>query len=123
MGATDAATELIELRQAESVGAIDEHGVRVRDVEARLYDHGGDEYVDFAIDELAHDLLELALPHLAVSHANARARNNVADVLGHPVDRLDPVVDEEHLPAAIQLPGNPLVDLPIVPWLDVGEHG
>ena len=37
-GPADAAPELIELRQAEHVGAVDNHGVDIRDVEARFND-------------------------------------------------------------------------------------
>ena len=38
-------------------------------------------------------------------------------------DRLDAVVDEEHLAAAIELARDPLLDQPVVPRLDEGEHG
>ena len=108
--AADAAAQLVELREAEVVGAIDEHRVRVRHVEPRLDDHRRDEHVDLAAHELAHDLLELALAHLAVADGDARARHEAADVVGDRVDRLDAVVDEEHLPAAIELARDALLD-------------
>ena len=57
-----------------------------------------------------------------MSDADARTRHNPLDVIGHAVDRLDPVVHEENLTTAIQFTRDSLIDQPIVPWLDVGEH-
>ena len=58
-----------------------------------------------------------------MSNTDARPRHDVADVLSHPIDRLDPVVNEENLAAAVQLARNAFVDQPVVPRLDVGENG
>ena len=44
----DAAAELVELRQAEAVGAVDDHGVDVRDVDAVLDDRRGEQQVVLA---------------------------------------------------------------------------
>ena len=116
MRAADAAAQLIELREAEVVGAIHEHRVRVRHVEAGLDDHRRDEHVDLAAHEAVHDVLELALLHLSVRDGDARARHDAA-ARGRrcAIDRLDAVVDEEHLPAAIELARDPLVDQAVVP--------
>ncbi len=121
--AADPAAQLIQLRQAEGVGAVHEHRVGVRNVEPRLHDHRRDEDVDLAVDELPHHLLELSLAHLPVSDADASARHDMADVLRHSIDRLDAVVDEENLAATIELARNAFVDQAIVPRLDEGEHG
>src|SRR6266480_4787568 len=123
MRAPDASAKLIKLRQAKGIGAVHEHRVGVRHVEAGLDDHRRDEYVDLAIDEAPHDALQLPLAHLTVADANARARNDAPDVLGHSVDGLDAVVNEKDLSTAIELPGNSFVDEAIVPRLDVSEHG
>ena len=114
MRAPDAAAQLIELRETEVVGAIDEHRVRVRHVEAALDDQRRDEHVDLAAHEAVHDVLELALAHLPVRDGDARARHDAANVIGVRDDRLDAVVDEEHLPAAIELARDPLVDQAVV---------
>src|SRR5205814_6906301 len=121
-GATDASTQLIQLRQTEGVGAVHEHRIGVGHVETRLDDHRRHQHVYISIDERAHDLLEIALPHLAVPNANASARRDAADVLRHSVDGLDAIVDEEDLPASIELTRDPLVDQSVVPRLDIGEH-
>ena len=53
-----------------------------------------------------------------------RARGTMrANVVGDRIDRLDAVVDEEHLAAAIELARDALVDQAVVPRLDEGEHG
>ena len=118
----DAAAQLIELREPEVVGAIHEHRVRVRHVEPRLDDHRRDEHVDLAVHERVHHVLELALAHLPVRDGDARARHDALDVVGDRLNRLDAIVDEEHLSAAIELARDAFVDQPVVPRLDVGEH-
>ena len=64
--------DLVELGQAELVGAVDDQGVGPGDVEAGLDDAGRDQHVGLAPDEGQHDLLELALAHLAVGHQRRR---------------------------------------------------
>ena len=70
--ATDSTAELIELRQAEHVGAIDDDGVGARDVEAALDDRGRDQDVVLALDEVEHRLLQRRLAHLSVPDGDAR---------------------------------------------------
>jgi hypothetical protein len=117
-----APAQLVQLREPEVVGAVHEHRIRVRHVEPRFDDHRGHQHIDIAIHEPMHDVLELLLPHLAVRDAEPCARNNARDVVGHCLNRLDAVVDEEHLPAAIQLARDAFVDQPVVQRLHVREH-
>ena len=65
--ATDAATQLMELAQAETVGMVDDQRVRIGDIKTGLDDCGTHEHVDVAMPEVADDLVELLLPHLAVA--------------------------------------------------------
>ena len=67
----DAAAKLVQLGQAEAVGLVDEDGVAVGDVQARLDDRGADQDVGLVPDELEHHLLELVLVHLAVADDDA----------------------------------------------------
>jgi hypothetical protein len=48
----DAAADLVELREAEAVGALDDDRVAVGDVDARLDDRGAHEHVVAAGDEV-----------------------------------------------------------------------
>ena len=108
----DPAAELVELGQPERVGPVDDDRVRVRDVEARLDDRRADQDVGGALGERDHHLLERALGHLAVPDDDPGARQHLAELLGLGLDRLDPVVDEEHLPAAVELAQDRVADEP-----------
>ena len=84
-GATTAspntATQLIELRQAELIGAVNNDRVRIWNVETRLNDGGTDKNVHLATDELPHHALELAILHLSVTHGNPCIRQQSAQLL------------------------------------------
>src|SRR5688572_1914543 len=121
--APDTSAQLVELRQAKMVGAIDEHRVRVRNVEPRFDDHGRDENVQLSSHELAHHLFEVALAHLAVADGDSRAWRKTAHMIGDRLDGVDAVVHEEHLPTAVYLAGDAFFDEAVVPWLDESEHG
>ena len=69
--AADAAAELVEIAQAEPVGAVDDDGVGVGNIEAALDDRGADEHVDLAFDEPVHDVFEFVFAHLAVADIDA----------------------------------------------------
>ena len=57
-------------------------------------------------------LLEVALRHLAVADDEPGARQHPPELLGLGLDRLDPVVDEEHLAAAVELAQDRVADEP-----------
>ena len=50
-----------------------------------------------------HHPLERAFGHLSVRHRDARLRQQLAQLVGLGLDRLDAVVDEERLPSPIEL--------------------
>jgi len=103
-------TELIELGQAEPVGAVDDDRVRRRDVEARLHDRGRDQDVRLPRDELDHRGFQLALAHLAMGHDHAGVGDEFLDEPRHRRERLDTIVDEEDLAASLELPLERLLD-------------
>jgi hypothetical protein len=70
----DPPADLVELGQAEHVGALDDERVRLRDVDARLDDRRGHEDVGLAAQEAQHPLLELGLVELAVGHLERHVR-------------------------------------------------
>ncbi len=107
LAAADAPADLVQLRQAEHVGALDDERVDLRDVEPALDDRGRDEHVEIAAQELDHRLLELLVVHLAMADADARLGHEPAQLLGRLVDRLDAVVEVEDLAARARAPGAP----------------
>ena len=100
MRAADATTQLMQLREAELVGAIDDDGVRGRHVDAAFDDGGADQHVAALMIEIEHDLLEFALAHLAMADGDARFGHQLGQRAGGFLDGLDAVVHEVDLSAA-----------------------
>ena len=99
--AADAAAQLVQLREAEAVGAVDDDGVGGRHVDAGLDDRRAQQQVVALRVELAHHALQLALAHLAVRHGDARLGQQALEPVAHVLDGVDLVVQEVDLPAAL----------------------
>ena len=123
MAPAHAATQLVELRQAELIRAAHEHRVRVRHVEPGFDDHRGHENVHLAAHEPRHDVVERRALQLAVRHRHPSPRRGERPhPLGDRVDRLDAVVHEVHLPRPIQLARKSLLEQTVIPRLDERQH-
>jgi hypothetical protein len=94
---------LVELRQAQRVGALDDQRVRLRDVDARLDDRRRHEDVGIAAQERVHLLLELTLAHLPVRGDEAQVRAELLQLQHDLLDRLDAIVEIERLAPARML--------------------
>jgi hypothetical protein len=103
VGSADASAKLIELRQAVAIRAVDDDGVRVRDVEPVLDDGRGDEDVVLVGHEVEHRLFELLFAHLAVADGQLGLRHETCDQVGNRRDRLHAVVDHVDLALALEL--------------------
>ena len=113
----------MELGEAQPVGVLDDEGVHVGDVDARLDDGGTDQHLHLAVGHLLHHPAQLLLGHLAVGHGEAHILPQpLAQPSGGGLDVLHPVVQVVDLSAPVQLPpdglrhGGPLV------LHDVGLH-
>ena len=103
VGAAHAAADLVQLREPERIGALDDERVGLRNVDARFDDRRRHEHVRIAREECVHPLLELPLGHLPVRDEEAEFRTQLLELPGRLVDRLDAVVQVERLPAARML--------------------
>ena len=103
LGPADAAAQLIEIGQAEPVRAVDDDGVRVRNIEAALDDRRADQHVDLAGNETRHDLFQFVRVHLAVAEFDARLRTKLGDPIAHSLDRLHAIVQEVNLALPLEL--------------------
>ena len=101
--AADAAAELVELGEAEHVGAMDDEGVRGRDVEAGFDDRGREEDIVGAVVEGVHDVLELGRRHLAMRHRDLHLRHCLGKEGALLGEVGDPRADVEALAAAVAL--------------------
>jgi len=63
--------QLVQIAQAKAVRAVNDNGVRVRNIESTLDDGCRKQHIRFAVDELRHHFLEFVRFHLAVADDNA----------------------------------------------------
>ena len=108
--AADAAAQLVQVGQAVAIGLVDEHRVGVGDVEPAFDDRRGQQNVEPLGDEIEHHLFQFALGHLAVADAERRLGHDPLQLGGDDLDVVHAVVDEENLPAAIQLAQHGMAD-------------
>jgi hypothetical protein len=108
----DAPAELVELGEAERVRPVDEDRVGIRDIQAGFDDRRADEDVCRARRKREHHLLEHAFRHLPMPDHDPDIGQHRAQLLRLGLDRLDPVVDVEDLPAAIELAQDRVPDEP-----------
>ena len=118
---TDATAQLVELREAEQIGAVDDERVHRRHVDAALDDRRAHEHVELVLPEVEHDPFEPALVHLPVRDRDARLGHERAHVLGDELDVAHAVVHVEHLALAQQLAPDRLGGGAVVVLADVGE--
>ena len=62
----------MELRQAETLGVLDDHNRGIGNVDADLDDGGSDENPQLAVAKLAHDVVALVRFHAAMDQADAK---------------------------------------------------
>src|SRR6266540_828875 len=103
VGSPDTSADLVQLRQAELIRALDDQRVRLGDVESGLDDRRRDERIRVAAEEGVHLLLQLALSHLPVRDEEAQVRTELPQLLRRLVDGLDAVVEVEALAVAFDL--------------------
>ncbi len=120
--AADAAAQLVELGQAEHVGAVHDQRVGVRDVEPGLHDRGRQQDVVLAVVERRHDVLDHGRRHLAVGDRDPHLRHVLVEEILDTGEILDPRHDVERLPAAIALAQQRLADHQGSKRRDEGAH-
>ena len=102
MRAADAAAQLVQLREAEPVRAVDHDGIRGGHVDAAFDDSGAHQQVEATVIEIDHEPLEIAFAHLPVADAHIGLGDELGDLLRGLLDGLDHVVHEVDLPAAAE---------------------
>jgi hypothetical protein len=76
VASADPAPELVQLSEAEAIGAPDDHRVGARNIEPRLDDIGSQEDIAFAIAEADHGLVDVGSRHLAVRFDECEVRHD-----------------------------------------------
>ena len=122
LGAADAAAQLIDLRQAEHVGAVHDQRVGGRDVEAGFDDRGREQHVELAVVERRHHVLEHGRRHLAVGDGDAHLGHVLVEERFGLGQILDARADIEGLAAAIALAQQRLAHHDRIERRDEGAH-
>ena len=110
VAAPDAASQLMQLRESKHVRAVDEDGVGVGDVNARLDDGGAKEHVEALLVEVAHDVLQLPFAHLPVRHGDAGFGQELFQPLLARFNGAHFVMKEVDLAAALQFADHGFAD-------------
>ena len=101
---SDAAAQLVQLREAERVGPIDEDGVGVGHIDAGLDDGGGNQHIRLAAEKFQHHGFQRFGIHLSMRHDHARFGNELMQPGPGPLHRLHPIMDKVDLAASSELP-------------------
>src|SRR5208282_3390195 len=115
--------KLIELRQTQPVGAIDDDRVAQRDVEAVLDNRGRDQDIGFVMHEFQHHFFQLTFAHLPMADRDTRARGQCLNLGGNLPDGVDAVVYEINLAAAVEFLFDCRLDELLVPVRDYRLDG
>ena len=89
--AAHAAAQLVQLREAEALGVLDHHDGGVGDVDTDLDNRGGDQHIDFAALEAAHDDLFFVGVEAAMEQSDAQSgERTLAELFMHFDGGLEP---------------------------------
>ncbi len=70
----------MQLRQAKLVGPLNDDGVGAGHVDTGFNNRAGNQNIEAAVVEVAHDLFQCALGHLAVAYADAGLRHQLGQI-------------------------------------------
>ena len=110
MRTADAPAQLVQLGQTETIGAIDDDGVGVGDVDTRLDNRRAQQNMVALVIEVGHNALELRLGHLPVGDGDRQLRQQFAQRPRALVDTAHVIVHIKHLTAAQGLAQHRLFD-------------
>lgn len=115
--------ELIELRQAQALGVLDDECVGMGVVNAALDDGRGHEHVNLAGHELLHDVFDLVGGHLAMRHTHASLGRHAQHALHGLVDGFHAVRHVVDLPATSKFQAHGRTHDILVPLAHMYLHG
>ena len=98
------APQLVQLRQPEAVGPVNDDGIHIGHIQAGLNDGGADQHIRLPVGESHHHILQLRFGHLPVSHQKAGLGNQPGQFVRRFVNGADAVVQKKRLPVPLQFP-------------------
>ncbi len=118
----DAAAQLVQLGEAEAVGAVDQDGVRARHVDAGFDDRRAHQHVEALAVEIQHHLFEFALGIWPWAMRMRASGTSSREFARGAFDAVDCVVQKIYLPAAPEFALERLAHRGGVVWRDEGLH-
>ena len=101
MRPADPSAQLVELREAETIGPVDDDRICRGHINSGFDDSRAQKDIEAPVVEVEHDLFQFALRHLAVSDPDIRLGHQLANPFLDVDDVFDPVMNEVHLSAAL----------------------
>ena len=101
---TDPSANVMQLRQPELVGVVHDQRVHVRHINPGLNDRRAYQHICLAPVETRHHMFQIVFMHLAMSDQEFGFWHQLPQPPMDAFNALDTVVQEECLPATIQLP-------------------
>ena len=118
MRPADTSTELMQLRESEAIGPIDDDCIRARHIDTAFDNCRAHEDMNSPVIKIEHDLFEVMLAHLAVCDLNRRVGNDFLYLAGIFFDVFDAIVDKVELSATLKLPLGSLAHQRRIPFSD-----
>ena len=87
VAAPDATAQLVQLREAEFIGAVHDDGVGVRVVDACFNNRRAQQHIGALVVKITHDVFEFALMHLPVREGDAGFGHEFFELLAAVVNR------------------------------------
>src|SRR5882724_1504954 len=85
------------------MGIMNNDRVRIRNIQTRFDNVGGNQYIVFTFNKLHHYFFQFVTIHLAMSNSNSGIRNKFENSIGHLLDITNSIMYEKNLPSPTQL--------------------
>ena len=123
VGTPHPASQLIQLGQPHAVRIMDNHGIGIGYIQAGLNDGGGHQHVNFPVDKIRHNPLQLMLPHLAMGKCDHSIRHKGLNTASHLINIRHTIVYIIHLTVSCQLAVDCLTHHLLIVFHHIGLNG
>ena len=102
--------KLIQLRKTISIGIMDDHGIYIGDIQSRLNNGSGNQYIHISVDKIIHHLLQFPLAHLTMGKIHPGFRHQLRYAKSYLRNIINPIVYIINLAATSKFPADSLPD-------------
>jgi len=113
----------VQISEPVIVGLMNEHRIRIRNIDAAFDDRRADQHVRFTSHKAQHSRFEFGRSHLPVSDVVTSFRDNLFQPCGNFMNVVDTVMNEEDLTVPVQFAHNRLPDQVRIEAANPSGHG